>query len=322
MSLLPPVTEGFHRLARALGVNGPPPRGEILLPMGAARIRIATTEAKGGRPGKLLLECGVSRDVRDQDQALHACGLRNMSTALTRWIYLNQRASIVLRSSIPVPSHRDLVWSIPLAATAATLMAREAATEGSAVAQDAGGASLTPYDPTGTLPELGTLLSTAPWQPSSNHLRGWSEKLVALDVSLSDHGLCAEYPFPRITDEVCSRLGGLVGSPGTATIQLTVQATHPLAGPGVLVITTVPVHHQKSTFGFRISNELNRVEAARSMKTIGCGAWCLEPKKKKFAHISFWPAARIDRTVVPMLLAREEGRIHWAHQILNTMGSS
>ncbi|MEC8101441.1 MAG: hypothetical protein VX109_04105, partial [Planctomycetota bacterium] len=139
MSLLPPVTEGFHRLARALGVHGPPPRDEILLPVGSARLRINQSEAEGGRPGKLLLECAVAREAIQQDQALRACMLRNMSTALTRWVYLNQRRTIVLRASIPVPSHRDLAWSVPLAATAATLMAREAATEGAAVAQDAGG---------------------------------------------------------------------------------------------------------------------------------------------------------------------------------------
>ena len=171
MSLLPPVTEGFHRLVRALGVNGPPPRGEILLPVGSARLRINLSEAEGGRPGKLLLECAVAREAVQQDQALRACMLRNMSTALTRWVYLNQRQTIVLRASIPVPSHRDLVWSVPLAATAATLMAREAATEGAAVAQDAGGLSSTPYDPTGTLPELATMLATAPWEPSPNTLR-------------------------------------------------------------------------------------------------------------------------------------------------------
>ena len=63
VSLLPPVTEGFHRLVRALGVNGPPPRGEILLPVGSARLRINLSEAEGGRPGKLLLECAVAREA-------------------------------------------------------------------------------------------------------------------------------------------------------------------------------------------------------------------------------------------------------------------
>ena len=82
VSLLPPVTEGFHRLVRALGVNGPPPRGAILLPVGSARLRINLSEAEGGRPGKLLLDCAVAREAIQQDQALRACMLRNMSAAL------------------------------------------------------------------------------------------------------------------------------------------------------------------------------------------------------------------------------------------------
>ena len=171
MSLLPPVTEGFHRLARALGVNGPPPRGEMLLPVGSARLRINLSEAEKGRPGKLLLECAIAREAIHQDQSLRACVLRNMSTALTRWVYLNQRQTIVLRASIPVPSHRDLVWSVPLAATAATLMAREAATEGAAVAQDAGGLSSTPYDPTGTCPSWPHCWSTHHGGPTRGHCK-------------------------------------------------------------------------------------------------------------------------------------------------------
>ena len=47
VSLLPPVTEGFHRLVRALGVNGPPPRGEILLPVGSARLASTSLKPKG-----------------------------------------------------------------------------------------------------------------------------------------------------------------------------------------------------------------------------------------------------------------------------------
>ena len=93
--------------------------------------------------------------------------------------------------------HRDLAWSVPLAATAATLMAREAATEGAAVAQDAGGLSSTPYDPTGTLPELATMLATAPWEPSPNTLRMCSEGLHSLSLSQSPHGLCG-VPFSAV----------------------------------------------------------------------------------------------------------------------------
>ena len=320
VSLLPPVTEGFHRLVRALGVNGPPPRGEILLPVGSARLRINLSEAEGGRPGKLLLECAVAREAVQQDQALRACMLRNMSTALTRWVYLNQRRTIVLRASIPVPSHRDLVWSVPLAATAATLMAREAATEGAAVAQDAGGLSSTPYDPTGTLPELATMLATAPWEPSPNTLRMCSEGLHSLSLTQSPHGLCAEFPFPQFSQSKDTTLSGLVVTPDVATLRLAVHVTHPLAGPGILVVTTVPVHHEKTTMAARILNELNRVERKRSVKTIGAGAWCLEPQVKRFAHVSFWPAARVDQSMVPDLLGREESRIHWVHRILKSMG--
>ena len=64
-----PVTEGFHRLVRALGVNGPPPRGEILLPVGSARLRINLSEAEGGRPGKLLLD--VRLPVRQFSKTKH-----------------------------------------------------------------------------------------------------------------------------------------------------------------------------------------------------------------------------------------------------------
>ena len=107
------MTEGFHRLVRALGVNGPPPRGEILLPVGSARLRINLSEAEGGRPGKLLLECAVAREANQQDQALRACMLRNMSTALTRWVYLNQRQTIVLPrgGTGAFPSRSDVVGS-------------------------------------------------------------------------------------------------------------------------------------------------------------------------------------------------------------------
>ena len=319
MSLLPPVTEGFHRLARALGVNGPPPRSEILLPVGSARLRINMSEAAGGSPGKLLLECAVAREALQQDQAIRACMLRNMSTALTRWVYLNQRQTIVLRASIPVPSHRDLVWSVPLAATAATLMAREAATEGAAVAQDAGGLSSTPYDPTGTLPELASSLATALWEPNSRMLQRWSEGLHALSVALSEHGLSAEYPFAQIAPSTQTQIRGLVATPGVANIRLAAHVTHPLAGPGVLVVSTVPVHHEHSTLAARILNELNRVEVKRSVLNITTGAWCLEPQEKKFAHVSFWPAARVDSSMIPNLLSREEARIRWAHGILTVM---
>lgn len=319
MSLLPPVTEGFHRLARALGVNGPPPRGEMLLPVGSARLRIKMSEAEKGRPGKLLLECGIAREAIHQDQALRACVLRNMSTALTRWVYLNQRQTIVLRASIPAPSHRDLVWSVPLAATAATLMAREAATEGAAVAQDAGGLSSTPYDPTGTLPELASLLANAPWEPNTRTLQRWSEGLHALSVAPSEHGLSAEYPFAPISSSVKTQLHGLTATPGVANIRLAIHATHPLAGPGVLVVSTVPVHHEHKVLAARILNELNRLECKRSVKTISAGAWCLEPQEKRFAHVSFWPAARVDSSVVPDLLSREESRIRWVHRMLVAM---
>ena len=320
MSLLPPVTEGFHRLVRALGVNGPPPRGEILLPVGSARLRINLSEPEGGRPGKLLLECAVARETVQQDQALRACMLRNMSTALTRWVYLNQRRTIVLRASIPVPSHRDLVWSVPLAATAATLMAREAATEGAAVAQDAGGWSSTPYDPTGTLPELATMLATAPWEPSPKTLRTCLEGLHSLSVSQSQHGLCAEFPFPQFPQPEATNLHGLVATPDVATLRLAVNVTHSLAGPGILVVTTVPIHHEKTTMAARILNELNRVESKRSVKTISAGAWCMEPQAKRFAHVSFWPAARVDQSMFPELLGREESRIRWVHRMLKSMG--
>ncbi len=319
MSLLPPVTEGFHRLARALGVKGPPPRGEMLLPVGSARLRINMSEAEKGRPGKLLLECAIAREALHQDQALRACVLRNMSTALTRWVYLNQRQSIVLRASIPVPSHRDLAWSVPLAATAGTLMAREAATEGATVAQDAGGLPSTPYDPTGTLPELATLLSTAPWEPQSEMLRGWAEELHPLSVSCSEHGLGAEYPFAKLSLPAATQLRGLKVIPGVATLRLAVHANHPLAGTGMLVVTTLPVHHEKTNLAARILNELNRIECKQSVKTISAGAWCLEPNEKRFAHVSFWPAARVDRSMVAGLLTREESRIRWAHKMLTMM---
>ena len=320
MSLLPPVTEGFHRLARALGVNGPPPRGEMLLPVGSARLRINMSEAEGGRPGKLLLECAIAREALHQDQALRACALRNMSTALTRWVYLNQRHTIVLRASVPVPSHRDLSWSVPLAATAATLMAREAATEGATVAQDAGGLPSTPYDPTGTLPELATMLATAPWEPTPKTLRSYSEELHSLSLSQSKHGLCAEFPFPHFSQSEGTNLNGLVVTPDVATLRLAVHVTHSLAGPGILVVTTVPIHHEKTTMAARILNELNRVESKRSVKTISAGAWCMEPQAKRFAHVSFWPAARVDQSMFPELLGREESRIRWVHRMLKSMG--
>ena len=320
MSLLPPVTEGFYRLARALGVKGPPPRGEMLLPVGSARLRINMSEAEKGRPGKLLLECAIAREALHQDQALRACALRNMSTALTRWVYLNQRQTIVLRASVPVPSHRDLSWSVPLAATAATLMAREAATEGATVAQDAGGLPSTPYDPTGTLPELATMLATAPWEPTPKTLRSYSEELHSLSLSQSQHGLCAEFPFPHFSQSEGTNLNGLVVTPDVATLRLAVHVTHPLAGPGILVVTTVPVHHEKAAMAARILNELNRVESKRSVKTISAGAWCLEPRAKRFAHVSFWPAARVDQSMVQDLLGREESRIRWGHRILKSIG--
>ena len=174
------MTEGFHRLARALGVQGPPPRGEMLLPVGSARLRINMSEAKGGCPGKLSLECAIAREAVQQDQALRACMLRNMSTVLTRWVYLNQRQTIVLRASIPVPSHRDLVWSVPLAATAGTLMAREAATEGAAVAQDAGGLSSTLTTQRAPCPSWQRCWPQRPWEPGSKSLRTWSEGLRSL----------------------------------------------------------------------------------------------------------------------------------------------
>ena len=315
------MTEGFHRLARALGVQGPPPRGEILLPVGSARIRINMSEAKGGCPGKLLLECAIAREAVHQDQALRACMLRNMSTVLTRWIYLNQRHTIVLRASIPVPTHRDLVWSVPLAATAGTLMAREAATEGAVVAHDAGGLSSTPYDPTGTLPGLATLLATAPWEPNSQSLRTWSEELKSLGLSLSDRGLYAEFPFPDLSSPGKMPMDGLVATPDVATLRLAVHATHPLGGPGILVVATVPIHHENTIFAARILNELNRIECKQSAKTISAGAWCLEPKMKRFSHVSFWPTARVDSSMVPELLEREESRIQWVHRTLKSMGA-
>ena len=60
----------------------------MLLPVGSARLRINMSEAKGGCPGKLSLECAIAREAVQQDQALRACMLRNMSTVLTRWVYL------------------------------------------------------------------------------------------------------------------------------------------------------------------------------------------------------------------------------------------
>jgi len=279
------------------------------------------SEAKGGCPGKLLLECAIAREAVHQDQALRACMLRNMSTVLTRWIYLNQRHTIVLRASIPVPTHRDLVWSVPLAATAGTLMAREAATEGAVVAHDAGGLSSTPYDPTGTLPGLATLLATAPWEPNSQSLRTWSEGLKSLGLSLSDRGLYAEFPFPDLSSPGKMPMDGLVATPDVATLRLAVHATHPLGGPGILVVATVPIHHENTIFAARILNELNRIECKQSAKTISAGAWCLEPKMKRFSHVSFWPTARVDSSMVPELLEREESRIQWVHRTLKSMGA-
>ena len=279
------------------------------------------SEAKGGCPGKLLLECAIAREAVHQDQALRACMLRNMSTVLTRWIYLNQRHTIVLRASIPVPTHRDLVWSVPLAATAGTLMAREAATEGAVVAHDAGGLSSTPYDPTGTLPGLATLLATAPWEPNSQSLRTWSEELKSLGLSLSDRGLYAEFPFPDLSSPGKMPMDGLVATPDVATLRLAVHATHPLGGPGILVVATVPIHHENTIFAARILNELNRIECKQSAKTISAGAWCLEPKMKRFSHVSFWPTARVDSSMVPELLEREESRIQWVHRTLKSMGA-
>jgi hypothetical protein len=66
-------------------------------------------------------------------------------------------------------------------------------------------------------------------------------------------------------------------------------------------------------------NELNRVEVKRSVKTITTGAWCLEPQEKRFAHVSFWPTARVDSSMVPDLLSREEARIRWVQEILTVM---
>ena len=82
---------------------------------------------------------------------------------------------------------------------------------------------------------------------------------------------------------------------------------------------TVPVHHEHSTLASRILNELNRVEIKRSVKTITTGAWCLEPQEKRFAHVSFWPAARVDSSMIPDLLSREEARLRWVHEILTVM---
>ena len=217
-----------------------------------------------------------------------------MSTALTRWVYLNQRRTIVLRASIPVPSHRDLVWSVPLAATAATLMAREAATEGAAVAQDAGGLSSTPYDPTGTLPELASSLATAPWEPSSENVQSVQRDCIRLSDTVrawSIRGISFRRDSPNRRARTFVDWWPLRTWP---TLRLAIQVTHPLAGPGILVVSTVPVHHEKTTMAARILNELNRVESKRSVKTITTGAWCLEPQEKRFAHVSFWPAARVD----------------------------
>ena len=172
----------------------------------------------------------------------------------------------------------------------------------------------------GTLPELATMLATAPWEPSPEILRTYSEGLHSLSLSQSEHGLCAEFPFPQFLQSESTKFNGLVVTPDVATLRLAIHVTHPLAGPGILVVTTVPVHHEKTTMAARILNELNRVESKRSVKTISAGAWCLEPQVKRFAHVSFWPAARVDRSMVPDLLGREESRIRWVHRILKSMG--
>ena len=110
----------------------------------------------------------------------------------------------------------------------------------------------------------------------------------------------------------------LGGHADVATL-LAVHATHPLGGPGILVVTTVPIHHESTVIAARILNELNRIECKQSVKTISTGAWCLDPKLKRFSHVSFWPTARVDSSMVPDLLAREESRIRWVHRTLKSM---
>ena len=122
------------------------------------------------------------------------------------------------------------------------------------------------------------------------------------------HHACSECSLPPM----CGQL---------FIFRLAVHATHPLGGPGILVVTTVPIHHENTVIAARILNELNRIECKQSVKTISTGAWCLDPKLKRFSHVSFWPTARVDSSMVPDLLAREESRIRWVHRTLKSMGA-
>ena len=194
-------------------------------------------------------------------------------------VYLNQRQTIVLRASIPVPSHRDLAWSVPLAATAATLMAREAATEGAAVAQDAGGLSSTPYDPTGTLPELASSLATAPWEPNSKTLqsgrKGFTLCRLHDRIMVYQRNILSLRSRHRRTSNFVDwwPLRGGRHSFG--------HPCHPSSGGSWhLVVSTVPVHHEHSTLASRILNELNRVEVKRPVKTITTGRGFEPPREE------------------------------------------
>ena len=178
--------------------------------------------------------------------------------------------------------------------------------------------SSTPYDPTAPCPSWQRC-----WPQHGSPVRkvfAHGQKGCSPSHSLSDHGLYAEFPFPDLSSPGKTQLGGLVATPDVATLRLAVHATHPLGGPGILVVTTVPIHHENTVIAARILNELNRIECKQSVKTISTGAWCLDPKLKRFSHVSFWPTARVDSSMVPDLLAREESRIRWVHRTLKSMG--
>ena len=191
------------------------------------------------------------------------------------------------------------------------LMAREAATE--ALHQDAGGLSLS-YDPTAPCPSWHHRWRLHPGSPTRKRCKvvGKASRSVGCTIgSWSISGILSV-----IAPSTQSNFG-MVAIRGWPTFVLSKPPIP--AGPGVLVVSTVTVHHEHSTLAFRILNELNRVEVKRSVKTITTGAWCLEPQEKRFAHVSFWPAARVDSSMIPDLLSREEARLRWVYEILTVM---
>ena len=138
------------------GVNGPPPRGEIF------SSRLCSTPHQPLKPkgssGEVAVECAVAREALQQDQAPASVHAPNMSTALTRWCIStsgNHRAA-----SIPVPSIGFGVVGA-LGGYGRNLDGSRGGHRSAAVAQDAGGLSSTPYDPTGNCP-VGIIVGTAP----------------------------------------------------------------------------------------------------------------------------------------------------------------